>query len=117
MARYSLTINRELNKQSIAITVRLHDEDMSHLNIKRGKKGMQNFEVRLHGASNLSKHSYCLDCNKPILDVSRTKKKARCNVCRDIRIKKITKIHSERIMAENRAKTLEKQRKLEKQKL
>ena len=86
----------QLNKQSIAITARLNDEDMLHVNIKRERRNMQGFEVKLHGASSLSKKSYCFDCSKPIIDQSRTRPKKRCDICKQLHIKKINKIHAER---------------------
>jgi dihydroorotase len=50
----------------------------------------------LYGAGKLSPHSFCKDCNKPILDVSRTRKKLRCKICNEVRFKKILHIHSTR---------------------
>ena len=98
------------------ICVRFKESDLLPMNIKRGN-GMQGIEVKLHGASNLSKKSYCFDCSKQIIDQSRTRPRKRCEIFRKFQIKKINKIHSERIMKENRQKTLEKQSNLEKQKL
>ena len=50
----------------------------------------------LYGAGKLSPHSFCMDCNKPILDVSRTRKKLRCPICNAVRLKKILHFHSTR---------------------
>ena len=50
----------------------------------------------LYGAGKLSPHSFCMDCKKPILDVSRTRKKLRCQICNKVRLKKILHFHSTR---------------------
>ena len=73
--------------------------------LKEGRKMLQGDIVKLYGASNLSKHSKCKDCNKPILDLSRTRKRARCEICRKLHIKKINKIHATRISELKRKET------------
>ena len=50
----------------------------------------------LYGAGKLSPHSFCMDCKKPILDISRTRKKTRCTICNEVRMKKVLKYHSDR---------------------
>ena len=52
----------------------------------------------LYGAGKLSPHSFCMDCKKPILDISRTRKKTRCTICNEVRMKKVLKYHSDRNM-------------------
>ena len=113
---YSLITNPEPRSKSIATYVRFKESELLRIYTKRGN-AMLGVEIKLHGASSLSKKSYCHDCSKQIIDQSRTRPRKRCEICRQLHIKKINKIHSERIMRENRAKTLEKQKKLENQKL
>ena len=37
-----------------------------------------------------------MNCKKPILDVSGTRKKLRCKICNEVRLKKILHFHSTR---------------------
>ena len=57
-----------------------------------------NSEINLYGAARLSPHSFCVECKKPILDISRTRKKKRCEICNDVRVKKVLQYHSKRNM-------------------
>ena len=62
--------------------------------------------AKLHGAANFSQYGFCKDCNKEILDQSRSKKKARCEICTINHIIKIKQLSSERISRENKERKL-----------
>jgi len=98
---YSLPII-ELQKTSIAIIVKSLEQELLLRLIKNESRSKKMVDVKLHGAANLSKSSFCMDCSKPIIDQSRTRKRKRCEICRKSHIKKICKIHATRISAEKR---------------
>ena len=58
--------------------------------------------LRLHGGANLSKYGFCKDCNKAIIDQSRSRKKARCEICTVNHIVKIKQLSSDRINRERK---------------
>ena len=58
--------------------------------------------LRLHGGANLSKYGFCKDCKRAIVDQSRSRKKARCDVCSINHIVKIKKLSSDRINRERK---------------
>ena len=61
---------------------------------------------RLHGSANLSKYGFCKDCKKAIIDQSRSRKKARCEICTINHIIRIKQLSSERICRERKEKKL-----------
>ena len=58
--------------------------------------------LRLHGGANLSKYGFCRDCKKAIIDQSRSRKKARCEICSVNHIVIIKQLSSERICRERK---------------
>ena len=58
---------------------------------------MSQGDLRLHGAANFAKRSRCIDCEKAILDVSRTRPRQRCEVCRENHLTKIKKLSCDRM--------------------
>ena len=93
---YSLTINLEPKRQDIAIYARLNENDLL-LRYMLRDEGIMHGDIVLYGGGKLSKKSFCVNCSKPILDQSRTRPRKRCEICRKMHIKKINKIHAERI--------------------
>ncbi len=70
------------------------------------KEKKQKAKSILHGASNFSPYSYCKDCKKPILDVSRSRKKERCEQCAINHILIIKRLSAERFAKESKKKKL-----------
>ena len=58
--------------------------------------------LRLHGGANLSKYGFCKDCKRAIVDQSRSRKKARCEICTVNHIVKIKQLSSDRINRERK---------------
>ena len=91
-----MTINLEPKRQDIAIYARLNENDLL-LRYMLRDEGIMHGDIVLYGGGKLSKKSFCVNCSKPILDQSRTRPRKRCEICRKMHIKKINKIHAERI--------------------
>ena len=94
----------EQRKPSIAIFVKSKEKELLLKHMLKDEGTMLQGDVKLHGASNLSKHSYCKDCKKSILDMSRTRKRARCEICTVNHMSIIRKISSERMAKERKDK-------------
>ena len=58
--------------------------------------------LRLHGGANFSRYGFCKDCKKAIIDQSRSRKKARCEICTVNHIVRIKQLSSERICRERK---------------
>ena len=84
---------------------KIRKSQQSKINSERiMKERKQEAKSILHGASNFSQYSFCKDCKRPILDQSRSKKKARCEFCSINHVVKIKQLSAERIARENREK-------------
>jgi len=61
---------------------------------------------KLHGAANFSQYGFCKDCKKEIIDQSRSKKKARCEICAINHMIKIKQLSAERLARERKEKKI-----------
>ena len=72
---------------------------------------MSDGDFRLMGAACHSKSGYCQTCNRPIINTSRTRPKARCEPCSKSHVAKINKMSAERTkrLAKEKRKAARKQ--------
>ena len=59
--------------------------------------------VKLHGAEFFSQYSRCRDCKRHIIDMSRSKKRSRCEPCAEQRMILVKRLSSKRIQKEKLA--------------
>ena len=107
MARCLLIINLEQKKQVIVTYVKFKENDLllEYMLIDVEKPRW----IKLHGAEFFSQYSRCRDCKRHIIDMSRSKKRLRCDPCAEQRMILVKRLSSKRIQKEKRA---EKRKKL-----
>jgi|TARA_B110001454_G_C12523187_1_gene351927 hypothetical protein len=67
---------------------------------------------RLHGSANFSQYSFCKDCKKAILDMSRSRKRSRCEICSIHHIIKIKQLSAQRVAREKREERIAEKEKI-----